>query len=182
VKNRSKPPDAPQAVAQIRNCSLEIIGPDMREGLSDMKITVKDAMSKSVVACVSTESCQRAAELMRRHHVGAIPVVSDKNSRHLIGIVTDRDLAMKLVAMGRNAAVPVFNVMTMNPITCRANDPLDVCEEKMRLHRIRRVPVVDELGSCIGIVSQADVALHDDAQHLQSTVSTISRPEPVLAA
>lgn len=141
-----------------------------------MNALVKDIMSKSAIMCASTESCQHAAQLMRDNNIGSIPVVKDLKSKHLIGIVTDRDLAMKLIAGTGNISTHVSNVMTSDPVTCSVSDSLASCEDKMRKHQVRRVPVIDTTGRCLGMVSQADIALHEDPQQIQATLAAISKP------
>jgi CBS domain-containing protein len=137
---------------------------------------VKDVMTKSLIYCTPADPSQQVADLMKKHQVGAVPVVDSLDKKHLLGIVTDRDLCMKLVAEGRAASTPVLAVMTEKPYTCHAEDTLESCESLMRKHKVRRIPVVDEKNQCIGIVAQADVALKDDAQHIQRILSAISTP------
>ena len=137
---------------------------------------VKDVMSKSLIYCTSADPSQHVADLMKKHQIGAIPVVDSLDKKHLLGIVTDRDLCIKLLAEGRPASTPVLAVMTEKPYTCRAEDTLETCESMMQKHKVRRIPVVDEKNQCVGIVAQADVALKDDAKHIQSMLSAISTP------
>ena len=143
---------------------------------------VKDAMSKVPFCCTATDSIQNVAELMRKHEVGAIPVVTNCNGRKLVGIVTDRDICVRAVAAG-NCRALIGHVMTRDPVTCGPEEPLETCEVKMEEHQVRRVPVVDSQGSCIGIVAQADIVLHDSPNRSYHTVSAISqRPAPVQVA
>ena len=77
----------------------------------------------------------------------------------LIGIVTDRDLVMKVIAEGRDAkSTLVRDVMTINPVTCRPGNDVDEALILMADHKVRRVPVVDENNRIVGIISQADIA------------------------
>ena len=96
---------------------------------------------------------------MKQENVGSIPVVQDHQTRTLVGIVTDRDLTVKVIAAGRNPATTrVDEVMTRNPVTCHEDDDFDRCLETMEQHQVRRMPIVDHRGTIVGIVAQGDVA------------------------
>ena len=137
---------------------------------------VKDVMSKKVVSCSLSDTGQSAAQLMEQYDIGSIPIVDSRASQKLVGTVTDRDLCMKLVAEGRSSGTRVGTLMTEKVVTCHADDALEACEALMQKHQIRRIPVVDADGRCVGIVAQADIALRDDAEHTKRTVSAISQP------
>ncbi len=137
---------------------------------------VREIMSTQPICCLATDSIQRAANLMREHRVGALPVVESQNHRRLLGIVTDRDICVRLIAEGAPAATPVSRAMTPNPITCNSNDTLAVCESLMQTHAVRRLPVVNDIGICIGMVAQADIVLHDTPQNVQRMLREISKP------
>ncbi|HEV2495715.1 MAG TPA: CBS domain-containing protein [Terriglobia bacterium] len=141
---------------------------------------VKDVMTKEVKCCRPLDSTQLAAKIMRTYDVGAVPVVSDLNTRRLEGIVTDRDLCCTVVAEASfSESVSVQEVMTPKPVMCKPEDSLEECEHLMQKHRIRRIPVVDEAGCCVGIVTQADMALHAPAVKVAKTMAVISKPRPV---
>jgi len=138
---------------------------------------VKDLMTSTVVCCTQRDTAQAAARLMEAYGVGAIAVVADPSDRLLEGIVTDRDLCSGLVAAGKNAdAVQVADVMTPIPVTCGPEDTLDKCLELMQENQERRIPVVNNRGQCIGIVAQADIALHVPAAQFAGTIVEISKP------
>jgi CBS domain-containing protein len=138
---------------------------------------VKDLMTSAVVWCTPWDTAQRAATLMKAHGVGAIAVVADLSDPLLEGIVTDRDLCCGVVAAGKNAdAVQVADLMTRIPVTCGPEDTLEECEELMQEGQVRRIPVVNNRGRCIGIVSQADIALHAPVSQVASTIKEISKP------
>lgn len=136
----------------------------------------KEVMSKKLICCTPTDSCQHAAELMKKNQIGALPVVQSMDNRHLVGIVTDRDLSMKLIAEGLPATTPVSVAMSAKPITCTVDDSLQECESRMQKYRVRRIPIVDHQGLCVGMIAQADIALRDDAKHVQQTLAAISTP------
>jgi CBS domain-containing protein len=138
---------------------------------------VKNVMTKEVVCCTPSDSVQTVARIMKGRDVGAVPVVSDQESRRLVGIVTDRDLCCTVIAGGKAPEVTsVRESMTPNPFTCGPEDTLEDCEKLMQKHRVRRVPVVDERGRCVGIITQADIALHASPEKVRKTVAEISRP------
>lgn len=138
---------------------------------------VRDVMTTEVVCCSLGETAQAAAKLMKMQDVGAIPVVADLGSMKLEGIVTDRDLCCSVVAEDESPhVVRVLEVMTRNPVTCKAEDTLDHCGALMKKFRVRRLPVVDQEGRCIGIIAQGDLARHTAATKFKDVVATISTP------
>lgn len=137
---------------------------------------VKDLMTKTPFCCTQTDTVQHAAALMKQHDVGAIPVVNNCDERKLLGIITDRDICIKAVAASKGScAFEVAEVMTASPHSCHVDDTVEACETLMERHQVRRVPVVDSKGICVGIVSQADIALRDSAEHTGHTVAAISQ-------
>ena len=138
---------------------------------------VKDIMSKYLYCCVPTDTAQAAAKTMKAQGVGALPVVSDPTNRKLEGIVTDRDLCCSIVAGAKLAETTrIADVMTRNPVTCAGENTLEDCEELMQKHQVRRLPVTDEQGRCIGVVAQAGIALHGPAGSVAKMVAEISKP------
>jgi CBS domain-containing protein len=138
---------------------------------------VKDVMSKNLYCCAPSDTAQAAAKTMKAHGIGALPVVSDSTNRRLEGIITDRDLCCSVVAGAKLAeTTKVVDVMTSNPVTCAAENTLDECEELMQEHQVRRLPVTDKQGRCIGLVAQADIALHGPVARVAKMVAEISKP------
>jgi CBS domain-containing protein len=123
---------------------------------------VRDIMSPDPVCCLTTDTVQRAAQLMRDQDIGSVPVVSDQQRKGLVGIVTDRDLAIKVLAEGRNATTTVGDVMTSDVISCRPDQDANHVMDLMARHQLRRIPVTDGDNRIIGIVAQADVAVRAD--------------------
>jgi len=124
----------------------------------------KEVMTDNPVCCLPDEPVSAAARVMRREDVGAVPVINDEQKRQLIGIVTDRDLAIKVVAESRDPnQTNISEVMTSTIIACLEGDDVSGAIKTMEEHQIRRLPVVDPDGRIIGIISQADVAtrLHE---------------------
>jgi CBS domain-containing protein len=138
---------------------------------------VKRIMTKRVVCCTGEDTAQSVARLMSLRNIGAIPVVADERSRRLIGIVTDRDLCCRVLALGKSPnAVRIRDVMTRRPFTVSPESTLAECEKVMQKNRIRRVPVVDEEGRCVGIIAQADLARWARAAEVAKTLAVISQP------
>ncbi len=145
-------------------------------------MTVREVMTPNPVCCVPGDTAQSVAKIMCEHNVGSMPVVVDQQSRKLTGIITDRDLCCSIIAQGldpKNTTIQKY--MRQNPVACRDGENLDGCEQAMQQHQIRRIPVVDGDGRCIGIVAQADLALKDRPEKVSKTVADISRPQHIAA-
>jgi CBS domain-containing protein len=96
---------------------------------------------------------------MKQQDVGSVPVVETGDDRRLVGIVTDRDIVLKVVASGRSLdQATVKDAMTPNPASCREDDDLDQAMKLMKERQVRRMPIVDGAGRLCGIIAQADVA------------------------
>jgi CBS domain-containing protein len=116
-----------------------------------------DAMTSDVTTVRPGDSIEHAARMMLRCDCGALPV-TDPLGR-LLGMVTDRDIAVRLVAQGADTkAATVGDCMTSHTFACYAEDPLEACMRQLARHQIRRIPVVDDLDRVIGIISQSDIA------------------------
>jgi CBS domain-containing protein len=138
---------------------------------------VKKAMTKDVKCCTPFDTIVDVARMMRTNDVGAIPVIHDKRSRELAGIITDRDITCRVTAAGKApGSVRVQKVMTRKPVACHVEDTLDEAALQMQKHRVRRLPVVDDEGSIVGIIAQGDIARHLQAAKVGRTVAKISTP------
>src|SRR6185503_9750716 len=123
-----------------------------------------EVMTKDPSFCVPTDTVFEAAQLMKKENVGPIPIVKDKDSKRLEGIVTDRDLALKVVAEGLDPkATKVQDVMTTAVISCRPDDNANEVIALMEEHQVRRIPIVDESDRLVGIIAQADIATRMEA-------------------
>jgi CBS domain-containing protein len=139
--------------------------------------TCSEVMTANPTCCTPHESAQQAAQLMRSENVGSIPVIENQSSKQLVGIVTDRDLALKVVAEGRAAdQTHLHDVMTANPVFCRAEDDLGRALSLMAEHQVRRIPVVNDANQVVGIIAQADVALMESDSRTGEVVEQISKP------
>jgi CBS domain-containing protein len=139
---------------------------------------IQDIMTRNP-SCVTPDATVReAAQVMKREDVGIIPVVDAQNSRKLVGVITDRDIAVRCVADGKDPSVSVRDCMSAaNVATCRENEDVDRAMDAMRTEQVRRIPIVDERGSLVGIVAQADIVrkASNDAK-AENTVEQISQP------
>lgn len=136
---------------------------------------VQDVMTRDPRSVSPDTPAREAATIMRDEDVGIVPVVE---GARLIGVVTDRDLAVRLVADGRDGNTTVRDVMSSKQIaTCRPDEDLDRVMDTMAREQVRRIPIVDERGSLVGIVAQADVVRKARDDHKsEATVERISQP------
>jgi CBS domain-containing protein len=124
-----------------------------------------DVMTAQPVCCEPEDSVTKAADMMRQHDVGSLPVVESRSSGRLIGIVTDRDLVTKVVARNRPVGdAKVKDAMTTDPASCKEEDDVDRAVALMAERQVRRMPIVDGAGRLTGIIAQADIAtrIHRD--------------------
>jgi len=114
---------------------------------------------------------------MKQQDVGPVLVISDHTDNHLLGIVTDRDIAVNVVAEGRDPySTRVDSVMTTDPVTCHPEDDVSEAVKIMSEYQVRRVPVVDDNECVVGIISQADIARQTDEGQTGEMVEEISQP------
>lgn len=135
---------------------------------------VRDIMSKTVANLNPEDTVDQAAHLMKEHNVGSIPIC---NSEKVIGIITDRDIALRSVAEGNNCTTQkVREIMSSNPII--GNPEMDVTEagRLMSEKQIRRLPIVED-NKLVGIISLGDIAVEPDLQDkAQCVLSDVSEP------
>ena len=137
----------------------------------------QDIMAKNPKYVTPETTVREAAQLMKTEDVGMLPVVRAGGSKNVVGIVTDRDIAIRHVAAGHSSPdCPVSEAMSSNPKTCRENDSVDDVMKLMGKEQVRRIPIVDERGELVGIVAQADIAREADDKKAERTVEKISQP------
>ena len=123
-----------------------------------------DVMTKDVVTSSPKDTIVEVAQLMKNEDIGPVLIVDNDRSQTLVGIVTDRDIVLKVIAEGQDAKkTRVGEVMSKKLVTCRANDDVDVAMKAMAQFQLRRIPVVGDNMKLMGIISQADVATRVDA-------------------
>ena len=143
---------------------------------------VRDVMKSPVITCGVDCDLNTAAELMWDHDCGVVPVV-DAEGR-LTGIVTDRDVCMAAYTQGGPLrTLPVSSAMASHVLVCHLNDSVNIAEELMREGQVRRIPVIDDEGRPIGIVSMSDLARLAERSHKSAvdrdvvqTLSAVSMP------
>jgi CBS domain-containing protein len=117
---------------------------------------VRDVMTAAPICCGPGESVARVAKLMQEHDCGVIPIVANGK---LAGVITDRDIACRVVATGKSPAdVPVSEVMTKNVFTVRHDENVQNAIDRMETKQVRRLPVIDANDKVIGIVAPSDLA------------------------
>jgi CBS domain-containing protein len=136
-----------------------------------------DVMTMDPTCCLASDTIDRAAQIMKDEDVGSVPVV-DETTATLVGILTDRDIVIQVVAGKKDCAnVKVEDIMSRNPVTCKPDEDIQNAMDKMAQHQIRRIPVTDGRGRILGIVSQADLATRmDQPEKTEKVLEKISQP------
>lgn len=110
-------------------------------------------------ACVTaTDPVQLAAQLMAEHDCGCLPVIESSGSDRVIGVITDRDIALRGVALGRDHNTMVRDLMSTNLVSCTPDSDVDEVASMMSERQVRRVVILNADGGCVGIIAQADLA------------------------
>jgi CBS domain-containing protein len=143
-------------------------------------------MVRNVHTCSAEDTLDKPARLMWEHDCGAVPVVD--LVRHVIGVITDRDVCMAAYTQGAPlSAIRVGDVMSRQPQTCGSEDRLSAAGSVIRQHRVRRVPVVDDDGILVGILSINDLvrcaangpsATYIDREDFVRTLAAVCEPWP----
>ena len=138
---------------------------------------VKEVMTADPACCLAETSLPEVARMMIDNDCGEIPVVENQSSKLPIGVVTDRDIVCRTVANGLNPVeLTAADCMSKPIVTVTPEMSLEECCRIMEEKLIRRVPVVNERGSCCGIVSLADVALQTRERVAGEVVKEVSEP------
>lgn len=139
--------------------------------------TVADLMSRDIDFCTPDCSIQAIACMMADRNVGSIPVVDSTDRMVPIGILTDRDIVIRVIAPGIDpCSVRVDQFMSLDIQTIASNAPLPEAVAMMQRQQLRRLPVVDDTGSLVGVLSLADVARPADAEQNAETIRELSEP------
>jgi CBS domain-containing protein len=138
-----------------------------------MAESIRDVMTQDPRSLQSGASAVEAARLMRDEDAGLIPVVEGDK---LVGTVTDRDIAVRVVAEGRSPqSVTVGEIASRDLVTIDPQQELDEALRLMARHQVRRLPVVEEDGKLVGIVAQADIARNASDEQTGDLVEDISK-------
>ncbi len=131
---------------------------------------------KGAVKCIAPEATiETAAAVMRDEGIGFLPVCDQK--RRVLGTLTDRDIAMRVVAAHENPAQPVRNFMTRALVACHPHDELDRAGELMSQEKVSRIVCVDEDGKLQGVISLSDIAGLEDGRRASATLQEVSDRE-----
>lgn len=138
-----------------------------------MGMSIRELMSDNPCSIDADKSVAYAARMMRDEDVGLAPIVE---GNRLVGTLTDRDIAIRVVAEGRDPeSTTAREVASTDVITVDPQQQLDEALRLMAQHQVRRLPVVEEDGRLVGIVAQADVARHGDDRQTGQVVEQISQ-------
>jgi CBS domain-containing protein len=135
--------------------------------------SIKNVMTSNPCTIDAEKSVAYAAKMMKEEDVGLAPIVEGDK---LIGMLTDRDIAIRVVAEGRNPdQTKVRDVASKQVVTIDPQQELDEALRIMAKHQVRRLPVVEEDGKLVGVVAQADIAREGDDKQTGALVEEISK-------
>jgi CBS domain-containing protein len=138
-------------------------------------MTVASVMTKTPACCTPKSSLTDVARMMIDNNCGQIPVVEDLTSYKLTGVITDRDITTRIVAKGVNSKeAKACDCMTTPCVSVSGDTSLKSCCETMETNKVRRLPVVDDKGCVVGIISLADVACNASSDTSASVLKEVS--------
>ena len=141
---------------------------------------VRDIMTSSVECCTPGDTAQKAAQIMNNSETGAVPVIKSIGEPKVIGMITDRDLCLKIVAAPKNPVqVKGEELVNDQVIACHADDDVKDAADMMAINQVRRLPVLDDDDLLVGIVSIGDLSrsLAIDSDDSGEVLATISDPD-----
>jgi CBS domain-containing protein len=133
---------------------------------------ISELMTKNPRTVTADATIAEAAKIMRDEDAGVVPIV---DGGQLVGVITDRDIALRAVAEGKGGETTVRDVASKDLVTVDPEQDLDEALRLMAQHQVRRLPVVEEDGKLVGIVAQADVARAGDEARTGKVVEKISK-------
>jgi CBS domain-containing protein len=140
---------------------------------------VSEIMTKNPVCCWPSSSTLMAALLMQETDTGVVPVIRDRFTPTLVGVVTDRDLCLHVVATARDpSSTWIDGCMTRDPVCCTEQDDVSRALDLMKEHQIRRLPVVNEKHEVVGMLSLSDLVRKAgiEASVIAGTLQSICEP------
>jgi len=143
------------------------------------EIKIQDVMTMNPDWCLPESTTMEAGRMMKETDVGILPVVDSELGRKLIGVVTDRDLCLSVVAAGKHPdSVRVREAMTSQVVTCQPDDDIRKAIHLMQGNQVRRIPVVDRQGMIQGMVSTADIVQQADLSSnvTHETMKEVTKP------
>jgi CBS domain-containing protein len=183
---RERPPQPPQPIREARPQPTPQQAQPAASGAALrtlQHLRAHELMTRRVATVHPASSIERAARLMEECDCGALPVVGDNGV--LVGMLSDRDITLRIVARGRDVrSAIVADCMTQHVYACYATESVAECMRQMAHHQVRRMPIVDERGRLVGIVSQSDLARHardrglpDERHAVAQVVGDVSLPQ-----
>jgi CBS domain-containing protein len=139
---------------------------------------VEDLMS-TAKGCRQGDTVRECASLMRDDEIGFVPICNDEGEP--VGAITDRDLAIRVLAENRSAGDAVDQFMTRDVVACRIGDDVDEAERLMRDHQKSRIMVCDEMGRLRGVISLADIADVESDESIGETLQHVKSDEQPMA-
>lgn len=127
---------------------------------------VREVMTPDVVFITPENSLAEAAQRLRMLDIGSLPVCENQETRKAVGMLTDRDIAIRGVADGKDPNTPVLDIMSTEMHVCDAEAAIEQCVASMEEHQVRRIPVADAEGRLVGIVALGDLAERPETQQL----------------
>jgi CBS domain-containing protein len=135
----------------------------------------EDIMKRRIQCTFPTETVQLAAQRMRDENVGFLPVCD--TDKRVIGTITDRDLAIRVLADGRAPTTRIHDILTPDVVSCRPEDGIEVAEQLMATHHKSRILCIDQAGQLAGVISLSDIAQQAPAGRASQTLRDISERE-----
>jgi len=134
-----------------------------------------EVMTSEVEILRTRDTVREAARRMRDLDIGFLPICDD--AQDLVGVLTDRDIALRAVAEGLSHDVSVVEVMTEEVITCRADEEVERAEALMRTNQKARIVCLDDAGRVVGVISLADLAPYEDERRAANVVADVTGRE-----
>ncbi|HEX8217454.1 MAG TPA: CBS domain-containing protein [Allosphingosinicella sp.] len=134
---------------------------------------ISDVMTRDVATVDANQTAREAANFMLEGDAGSIPVTDGET---LIGMITDRDIAVRGVALGLGPDTPVRELMTDGLICARVDDSIQDVADKMSEAQVRRLPVIDEDENLVGIVSLGDLSRETEGEEAHEALEGVSQP------
>jgi len=141
-------------------------------------MNIEALMTLNPACCTPETPVVEVAQLMKQHDCGEIPVVASANGSALVGVVTDRDIVLRLVAKGEDLrGATAASCMTQPALSLPPDAQVSDAIEMMQAHQVRRLPVVNDDGEVCGIVAQADLARWASSEQTGDLVRDVSEPQ-----
>jgi CBS domain-containing protein len=134
---------------------------------------ISEVMTRDVITVQADQTAREAANFMLTDDAGSIPV---SDGERLIGMITDRDIAVRGIAKGHGPDTPVRELMTSGLICARLDDDVEEVAMRMSEAQVRRLPVIDENENLVGIVSLGDLSREADGETAEQALEGVSQP------